>query len=240
MSATRLTQRRVESLRPGRNVRDIRDTELKGYGVRVMPSGAKRYFIHSQNEGRRVWKIVGDAGAMGEAEARARARAMLAAHRDGRDPDAMSPGDTPFEIVAREVLDRYARRWKPGTQRVNRIYFREQILPFFEGRPIASISREDVQAWFRSLHATPRGREPLRSHPIDGHAPGGGMGLPTAGQQPPAGASAATGRGVPSASCPPRSTAASPGCWSVARRIGRFTSPGSASFSSRDVASPRS
>lgn len=82
MSATRLTQRRVESLRPRRRVRDVRDTQLKGFGVRVMPSGAKRYFVHSQNEGRRVGKIVGDAVAMAEADARVGARAMLAAHRD--------------------------------------------------------------------------------------------------------------------------------------------------------------
>ena len=164
MSAARLTQRRVDALRPRRKVRDVRDAELKGYGVRVMPSGAKRYFIHSQHRGRRVWKIVGDADAIAEAEARARARAMLAALRDGRDPDAGAPGETPFEIVAREVFDRYGRRWKPGTMRVNRIYFREQIQPFFAGRPIASITREDVQAWFRSLHATPAGAN--RSVPI--------------------------------------------------------------------------
>ena len=50
MSATRLTQRRVDSLQPHRKVRIVRDTERKGFGVRVMPSGAKRCFIHSQNE----------------------------------------------------------------------------------------------------------------------------------------------------------------------------------------------
>ena len=164
MSAARLTQRRVDSLRPRRQVRDVRDAELTGFGVRVMPSGAKRYFIHSQHRGRRVWKIVGDASALAETEARSRARAMLAALRDGRDPHAGAPGETPFETVAREVFDRYGRRWKPGTLRVNRIYFRQQILPFFEGRPIASITREDVQAWFRSLHATPAAAN--RSVPI--------------------------------------------------------------------------
>lgn len=164
MSATRLTQRRVDSLRSRRKVHDVRDTELKGFGVRVMPSGARRYFVHSQNEGRRVWKIVGDANVIGLAEARIQARAMLAALRDGRDAVAIAPGETPFEIVAREVLDRSARRWKPGTARVNDIYFREQILPFFEGRPVASIGREDVQAWFRTLHATPAAAN--RSVPI--------------------------------------------------------------------------
>ena len=155
MAGVRLTQRRVDALRPRPTVRDVRDTELKGYGVRLMPSGTKRYFIHSQHLGRRVWKIVGDAGAMTEAEARARARSMLAALRAGTDTGAEPPGEAPFEKVAEEVFARYGRRWKPRTLKVNRIYYRNQILPFFKGRPIATISREDVQAWFRSLHATP-------------------------------------------------------------------------------------
>ena len=38
---------------------------------------------------------------------------------------------------------------------MNRAYLRRQILPFFAGRPIEEITREDVRAWFRGLHATP-------------------------------------------------------------------------------------
>ena len=155
MPEFRLTQRRVDALRPRRRVQTVRDTELKGYGVRVMPSGARRYFIHSQHLGRRVWKTVGDAAVMTELDARARARSMLAALREGRDPEATEPGDPLFETVAEEVFERYGRRWKPRTLRVNRVYLRRQILPCFAGRPIAEITREEVQAWFRSLHATP-------------------------------------------------------------------------------------
>ena len=164
MAGIRLTQRRVDALPRRRAVRDVRDTELTGYGVRVMPSGAKRYFIHSQHQGRRVWKIVGDAGTMTEAEARNRARSMLAALRDGGDADAGGPGEAPFETVAEEVFTRYGRRWKPRTLQVNRIYLRRQILPFFKGRPIGAITARDVQDWFRSLHATPAAAN--RSAPI--------------------------------------------------------------------------
>ena len=164
MPRVRLTQRRVDALGPRRKVRDVRDAELKGYGVRVMPSGAKRYFIHAQHQGQRVWKTVGDAETVTEAEARTRARSMLAALRDGRDPDAEAPGEVLFETVAEEVFVRYGRRWKPRTLRANRIYLRRQILPFFEGRPIGAITREDVQTWFRSLHATPAAAN--RSAPI--------------------------------------------------------------------------
>ncbi|MDE0174380.1 MAG: hypothetical protein OYH76_23135 [Defluviicoccus sp.] len=73
MPAVRLTQRRVDALRPRRKVRDVRDAELKGYGVRMMPSRAKRYFIHTQHRRRRVWKTVGNAATPSEAKARAQA-----------------------------------------------------------------------------------------------------------------------------------------------------------------------
>ena len=164
MPSIRLTQRRVDVLLPRRKVRDVRDAELKGYGVRVMPSGARRYFIHSQHRGKRVWKIIGDAAAIAEPEARARARSMLAALRDGRELAAADPGGTLFETVAEEVFDRYGRRWKPRTLDVNRAYLRRQILPYFAGRPIGEITREDVRAWFRGLHATPAAAN--RSAPI--------------------------------------------------------------------------
>lgn len=164
MPAIRLTQRRVDALRRRKTVRDVRDRELKGYGVRILPSGAKRYFIHSQHQGRRVWKILGDAEVVPEGEARASARSFLAALREGRDADAVEPGGTPFENVAAEVFDRYGRRWKPRTLAVNRAYLRKQILPFFSGRAIGTITRRDVQAWFRSLHATPAAAN--RSAPI--------------------------------------------------------------------------
>ncbi len=164
MAAIRLTQRRVDTIRPRKTVRNVRDAELKGYGVRIMPSGVKRYFIHGQHRGHRVWKIIGDAAVMSEAEARAHARSMLAALRDDRDIEAEVSGDALFETVAEEVFSRYGRRWKPRTLVVNGRYLRNQILPFFEGRPIAGITREDVQRWFRSLHATPSAAN--RSAPI--------------------------------------------------------------------------
>ena len=70
MATVRLDERRVHTLKPRKYAYDVRDRELKGFGVRVLPSGAKRYFIHSQHQGRRIWKIVGQAGAIGLDEAR--------------------------------------------------------------------------------------------------------------------------------------------------------------------------
>ena len=154
MAAIRLTQRRVDALSPRRKVRDVRDTELKGYGVRVMPSGTKRYFVHTQHQGRRVWKTVGDAAALTESDAHARAGAMLATLRDGEDSGMQAASEALFETVAKEVFVFDRRHWKPQTLEVSRAYLRCQILPFFAGRPIPAITREEVQKWFCSLHAT--------------------------------------------------------------------------------------
>ena len=71
---------------------------------------------------------------------------------------------TPFETVAEEVFRRYGRTWKPRTVTVNRAYLRNQIMPWFRGRPIAEITRREVQRWFAALHATPAAAN--RSLPI--------------------------------------------------------------------------
>ena len=66
-----------------------------------------------------------------------------------------SDARTSFEAVAEEVFRRHERTWKPGTVVANRSYLRNQIMPFFRRRPIADITRRDVQRWFATLHATP-------------------------------------------------------------------------------------
>lgn len=155
MARLRLDARRVEALRPRRSAYDVRDHDLKGFGVRTLPSGDKRYFIHTQYRGRRIWKIVGEAGSIGTDDARARAKALLAAIRDGCEHSTVAATDIAFETVGEEVFRRYARNWKPSTLQVNRGHYRNRILPWFKGRLIGDITAHDVQQWFSSLHETP-------------------------------------------------------------------------------------
>ena len=162
MPGVRLSQSRIEALEARKSPYDIRDAELTGFGVRVLPSGGKRFFVHSQHEGQRIWKTMGDAGSMDLDEARRRATELLAAIR--RDETPALPEERLFEAVAAEVFERYGRNWKPGTCKVNRNYLRNQILPRFRGRNIVDISKQDVQRWFASLRATPVAAD--RSAPI--------------------------------------------------------------------------
>ena len=165
MATLRLDQRRVDKLKPRKAAYDVRDRDLKGFGMRILPSGARRYFIHSQHQGRRFWKIIGDASSIGADEARNRAIALMAAIRKGGDAQSVAaPPDIAFETVADEVFRRYARNWKPSTLYVNQGYYRNHILPWFEGQLIADITVSDVRRWLASLHETPAAAD--RSAPI--------------------------------------------------------------------------
>ena len=163
MARTALTDARIGALRPRKIAYDIRDGKLGGFGVRVLPSGRKRFFVHSQHRGDRVWKILGDAATMSVDEARSSAVRTLAAIRRGEDPPR-DPAETLFEAVAETVFERYRRLWKPGTLDVNRCYLKNQILPRFQGWQVADIDRRDVRDWFASLRATPVAAD--RSMPV--------------------------------------------------------------------------
>ncbi len=129
----------------------------------MLPSGGKRFFVHSQHRGERVWKIIGDAATMSVGEARSRSGRTLAAIRRGEDPPR-DPAETLFEAVAEIVFQRHERVWKPGTLDVNRCYLKNQILPHFQGRQVADIDGRDVRDWFASLRATPVAAD--RSMPV--------------------------------------------------------------------------
>ena len=54
MANVTLTEACVKALQPRKTVRDVRDDKLRSFGVRVLPSGRKRFFIHCQHRGERV------------------------------------------------------------------------------------------------------------------------------------------------------------------------------------------
>ena len=165
MAAVRLDERRVQALKPRRSAYDVRDRELKGFGVRVLPSGAKRYFVHSQHNGHRVL----------ENRRSCRVHRRRRGPEPGQDVGGLDPGREPTQKLPREETS-YSRpspmkcsgdtpeTGSPPRSRSTAATTGTQILPWFEGRPIASITAHDVQGWFASLHETPVAAD--RSAPI--------------------------------------------------------------------------
>ena len=164
MAKSRLTQRRVDDLTPRKKTLDVRDSAIRGFGIRVLPSGRKSFFLHSQVDGKRVWQLIGDARAMTLEYAREQATSLLASRCRSDEESPAATASILFEDVADEVFRRYKRRWKPRTLEVNLGYYRNQILPWFKGHAIGDITRHDIRRWFASLHATPVAAD--RSAPV--------------------------------------------------------------------------
>ena len=143
-----LTEARIRNFKPRKSTYEVRDTILPGFGVRVLPSGTRSFFIHAQVQGERIWKNIGNTSATPLEAARKQAAALLEEIRQ-------SANTTLFEAVAEAVFRRHARVWKAGTLRVNRGYLNRQILPAFSGRDISEITQTDVHQWFASHRATP-------------------------------------------------------------------------------------
>ena len=179
-----LNQSRVDRLKPRNTTYDIRDTDLKGFGIRVLPSGKKSYFLQTQHEGQRRWTKIGDADAMSEAETRSQARSLLAGIRKGREsiPD-LPPADFAFEAVADEVFSYYRRHWKPRTLAVNLNYYKNNILPWFKGRPIAGITRPGGAGMVRVPSCEASLGEPISAGAIGHPVASRGVRIQAGGQQ---------------------------------------------------------
>ena len=155
MAVIRLNQRRIDGLGPRGKTYSVRDAQLKGFGVRVFPSGKKTYFVHTRRNGRNLWRVIGDAARRPFTQARKEALSLLANESLTNDTAPAAAGDVSFRTLAAEVLSRYRTLWKPGTFHVNSRYCRTYLLPRFGDRFIGEITRQDVQEWFASLHQTP-------------------------------------------------------------------------------------
>jgi hypothetical protein len=86
----KIMKRTVDALRPEPH-RDVFawDSELRGFGVRVKPSGVKTFLIQYRNvEGRTRRLVLGQYGALTPEVARDLARMKLTAVASGEDPSA--------------------------------------------------------------------------------------------------------------------------------------------------------
>jgi len=82
-----ITKRTVEALRPGERDVVAWDDRLRGFGVRVKPSGVRSYLIQYRNKhGRSRRLTLGEHGKITAEKARELAERHFAAVKEGRDP----------------------------------------------------------------------------------------------------------------------------------------------------------
>ena len=83
----KITRELLRDIKPGRKQQDIVDTEMQGFGVRVMPSGVISYIVrYRQKDGRQTRHAIGRYPTLSVTEAREEARQVLASITKGGDP----------------------------------------------------------------------------------------------------------------------------------------------------------
>ena len=151
MSAFDLTPRLAREAKSNGEDTILFDRALPGFGLRIHPSGRKVWIVQARIEGRSRRIVIGRHGEMELAQARRRARGMLARIRAGGNPadDLQREKQTPtLQAFADEYLRRSDPHWKPSGRRTVRIYLKARILPAFGRMPLDRIGPEEVAAWF--------------------------------------------------------------------------------------------
>ncbi len=156
---TKITKRAVDALKPTDRERVVWDEDIKGFGVRVHPTGRKVYIVKYRHEGRAVKATIGPHGPITPAAARARAAEIVTLARTGRDLEGKTPrkaGGATMADLARRFLDEYAAdHLKPSTAALNRKIVEKRILPRLGRRRVADIGRADAAALHHDMRSVP-------------------------------------------------------------------------------------
>lgn len=124
------------------------DSELKGFGVRMMPSGTASYVVKYRTaEGRQRKIAIGRVGAITPEEARALARRKLGEVAHGADPSAERHRVRRSLTVA-ELCDLYLvdaeGRVKPSTLAMDKSRIERHVKPLIGRHTVPSLTAEDV------------------------------------------------------------------------------------------------
>ena len=126
------------------------DSEIKGFGLLMMPSGVKSYFYQYRTaEGRQRRATIGKHGEWTPTQARAKAEDYREAVRGGRDPLAEKRALKVAPTVG-EVLDAYltSESFKDkasSTQAIDRGRIERHLRPLLGRRHANSLSSEDIK-----------------------------------------------------------------------------------------------
>ena len=156
----RITKKTVDALTARQREYMLWDTDIKGFGVRVHPSGRKVYLVKYRLDGRVIKKTIGPHGAIPPAAARARAAEIITAAMTGRDLSGRvlsPPTDTTtmHELAGRFLDEHVPAHCKPSTAHSYGIAIRQHVVPRLGSRSVADITRADVADLHHAMRATP-------------------------------------------------------------------------------------
>lgn len=178
--SARISKRVVDAAKPEAGRYVVWDTELKGFGLRVTPTGVKTYVARYRFGGGRSGVlrqiVVGRHGPLTPDEARDEAKLLLADAAKGGDPQA-SRMKARADLTVAELCDLYLAEGvgakKPSTIATDRVRIERHIKPLLGRKRLTAITLDDVD---RFMHDVAQGKTAARVKPSKAQVKAGTVG----------------------------------------------------------------
>ena len=152
----KITKRTVDALAGQERERVVWDDDLKGFGVRVHPTGRKVYIVKTRYRGRVIKMTIGPHGAVTPSYARVRAAEIITDARAGKNPVGRSADAPTMIALGKRFLKEYvSTHCKPSTAEEYRRSVKLFIDPRVGRYRVPDIQRSDIAALHHDMRDTP-------------------------------------------------------------------------------------
>jgi len=154
---SKITKRLVDTLEPEEKEYFVWDSEIKGFGIRMMPTGLASYIIKYRNsEGRQRKFVLGRVGTLTPEQARKMARVKLADVSQGGDPSSERQNIRKAITVA-ELCDIYSEetkgRLKESSHKMDVSRMNTHVKPLIGKRTVRSLTVTDLTKMMNDIIA---------------------------------------------------------------------------------------
>jgi integrase len=141
--AVKLTKRRIDEFKPGKNRLVLWDSDVAGFGLRVSPSGERSYVLKYRYRGAQRWFTIGRHGSPWTVDgARKEARRLLGEVAKGNDPAAGKGADRQALTIT-QLCDLYLAEGVSHKKHRGRI--ERHIKPLLGRRRVDAVNRGDIE-----------------------------------------------------------------------------------------------
>ena len=152
----KITKRTVDALVGQERERVVWDGDLKGFGVRVHPSGRRVYIVKTRYRGRVIKMTIGPHGAVTPSYARVRAAEIITDARAGKNPVGRNADAPTMIALGKRFLKEYvSTHCKPSTAEEYRRSVKLFIDPRIGRYRVPDIQRSDIAALHHDMRDTP-------------------------------------------------------------------------------------